>query len=189
MSMHRRRAGALLGFGLVVVAATAALTAGASAAGSSDLPLTTVVAATGEPAIDADSATAGALEAAINTVWPGSSISSITTVQDRIRDYVNAVGTLSDGSAFNLTVYRRFLRSELDGAGLRRIPMPIGTAWVGATDADLTSVYFLGSDGIGLYVGLQPAPSGTPVAVTTVAAAVTSFATNASIAQISVGRY
>ena len=187
MSIHRRHVGWLLSFGLVVVAATATLTVGASAAGSSDRPPTTVVAATGQPAIAADSAAAGALESAIDTVWPGSSISSITTVQDGIRDYVEAVGTLSDGSAFNLTVYSTFLRSELDGAGLQRIRMPIGTAWVGATDADLTSVYFLGSDGIGLYVGLQPAPSGTPVEVTTVTAAVTSFATNASIAQISGG--
>jgi hypothetical protein len=187
MSIHRRHVGWLLSFGLVVVAATATLTVGASAAGSSDRPPTTVVAATGQPAIAADSATASALESAINTIWPGSSISSITTVKDGTRDYVDAVGTLSDGSAFNLTVYRTFLRSELDGAGLQRIPMPIGTAWVGVTDADLTSVYFLGSDGSGLYIGLQPAPSGTPVEVTTVTAAVTSFATNASIAQISGG--
>ncbi len=138
----------------------------------------------GTTASPADSAATHAVEAAVSQVWPGSTVSAVFDVSDGRRDYFDATGTRADGSVFDLTIYRSFDESELDSTDLVRTPVPRGRAWIGATDPDLTSVYLLGSDGLGLYVSLQPPAGRRAFDVSTVSSAAQAFARSEDVALV-----
>jgi hypothetical protein len=68
----------------------------------------------------------------------------------------------ADGSDYQIVFYERFDATELDTAGVERLPAPDGTAWLGSDAEDRRSVYFLGDSGVGLYVAFLGKPPDRP---------------------------
>ncbi len=68
-------------------------------------------------------------------------------------DIVDADGP---SGSYSVQIYRVFDASELNEAGLERFDTTSGKVWIGATDPDFTSVYFLSSTGVGLRLAHTP---------------------------------
>lgn len=63
--------------------------------------------------------------------------------------------TSPDETLFTVTVYRDFDEREVAGV-TSSLPADDGSsAWDGATDPDLTSIYYLGANGVGLHIANQ----------------------------------
>lgn len=76
------------------------------------------------------------------------------------------VSTVSNGSGFEVTIYRAFAAVEFGDAP--KIAVPNGKAWIGAVDANLHSIYYLSDDqSVGLRVASvgSSGESGTPTSI------------------------
>jgi len=65
----------------------------------------------------------------------------------------------ADGGRYEVSLYHTFAASELDGAGLRKVVTTGGTFWIGSDDPNQRSVYYLNSQGAGVWV-MQTSPLG-----------------------------
>ncbi len=87
----------------------------------------------------------------------GHPIQTVTRVADIKANYLDFDARRPNGKGFVVTVYQTFNVSELHN--LTRTAVSHGSAWVGARDADLTSIYYRSPGGVGLWVGYY-APDG-----------------------------
>lgn len=162
---------------LVVILSTAAFAAVALLGGASSdavpnepAPTTeaNVVAADGSrpPAVPQD--VTQAFEAEMRGTLPGYRFNpgrSFENVQAGAANYLELVGSAPGLGSVTTTVYRHFDAAELRSAGLAETHDPsVGTFWVGALDADLTSVYFQSIDGSAIWLGVQSSSVGGPAA-------------------------
>ena len=83
---------------------------------------------------------------------PGHRVRASQVVRSGGADYERVEADGPDG-AFDVTVYDRFDRSELAGAGLARSTVPGGVVWVGSEGPSSRSIYFLSSTGEGMRIG------------------------------------
>src|ERR1700681_1265483 len=88
--------------------------------------------------------------AATSALPPGTTIQVSQSIVSPTADYDHVVGLAADGSIYDITVYREFSASDLNGAGLTKASMASGTIWIGSDGPDQRSVYFLGSAGPGV---------------------------------------
>lgn len=84
----------------------------------------------------------------------GYTIDSASVVTGSRTDYDDITATGPDGT-LGITIYRTFEVEEL--RGLEVLASERGRAWVGATDGDLSSIYYLSPDGVGLWVAHEGA--------------------------------
>lgn len=87
----------------------------------------------------------------------GSPVRSVTQVIDNKSNYLDLDARRTNGKGFVVTIYRNFQVGEL--ANLTHAAAHRGVAWVGAEDADLTSIYYRSTSGVGVWVGYY-APDG-----------------------------
>ncbi len=90
---------------------------------------------------------------------PGTRLGETHAVDSGSTYYIDITAVLPDGSQYDVTFYRRFASSELDGAGLHRAVLPTGTQWVGTDRKDFRSVYFLSNSGAGVHVSESSSPA------------------------------
>jgi hypothetical protein len=96
----------------------------------------------------------------IEAVFPsGTFVVSVRSSGDGSYDEIDLHG--ADNARFTLMLYREFDRTEVEANGTR-LPAAQGTAWTGANDPDLTSIYFLGTNGVGMWIGSEK-PGGSPL--------------------------
>lgn len=145
-----------------------ALGAGFASVASSESTPTTVVIGDGLRPTAATGPFVNAARSAIASWWPDAVITGVTEVRHGGADYTDVAGARADGSSFVMSVYRHFEVKELEAAGLQRMVHAEGTLWVGATDDDLTSVYFQGKDGTSVWLGITPARGAKAPSVATV---------------------
>lgn len=78
------------------------------------------------------------------------------------------VSSVAAATGYEVTVYRTFAAAEL--AGLPTSDQEAGRVWISATDRDLTSIYFLAANGVGLRVAHLSPDAPAPVeALTSIA--------------------
>lgn len=180
----RRRAVLVITLGGVGTAAVIGL--GTDAGASRVETPTTIVLASGDAPPALDDASLRPVRESIASAWPDATVESSTEVVDDRVDYLTVVGRLGDAT-YQATIYRRFDVSELEGAGLPRIPTAAGDAWVGAADEAFTSVYFRSKAGVGVWVGVTPEVGAKPMTVDSVldrAAALADEPTVAKVAEV-----
>lgn len=143
-----------------LAAAFGLLGGGSSASGSLLSPPTTIVATSGSStSSSANSPVAKDVSAQLPT---GFTVGSVADLVGTRSNYSDLDARRPDGSGYEVTIYKVFAASEL--ADLVKAPAASGTAWIGATDRDLTSVYYRSADGVGLWVGSY-SPLGRPDSV------------------------
>lgn len=168
--MQRRRwaaAAVAIGGGLSLALGAGGL--GGTASG--DLTPTTIALSDGRAPAVVEAITSVPVAEAFDQLWPGASVTANHEVRQGGADYVEVSGIRKDGSSFTISVYRRFDAAELEAAGLDSSKdRGGGVTWVGATDPDLTSVYYLSADGVGVWLGLSPSRGEPAVTVEEVTA-------------------